>query len=69
MYSPKIDPALVARLHTMAKVLGMPMTSLVNQLLSDGLDRLEAVWREDRDQLSQVAEPKRGYEGLKNPQN
>lgn len=69
MYSPKIDPALVSRLHTMAKVVGMPMTGLVNQLVSDGLDRLEAVWRESPDQVIGVSEPKRGYGGLKRPQN
>jgi len=39
MYSPKIAPALVSRLHTMDKVLAIPMTGLVNWLFTEGLDR------------------------------
>lgn len=68
MDSPKIDPALVARLHTMAKVLGMPMTSLVDWLLSEGLDCLEATClpagrpgRESPERLSRVSERKGTY--------
>ena len=68
MDSPKIDPALVARLHTMATVLGMPMTSLVDWLLSEGLDHLETTWRpagrsgrESPERLSRVSERKGTY--------
>ena len=39
MYSPKIKEDLVAKLYQKAKVEGVPMTKLVDQILRDGLRR------------------------------
>jgi hypothetical protein len=41
MYSPTISPALIPRLYRLGKALDMPMTRLVNQLLEQGIERLE----------------------------
>ena len=41
MYSPTISPTLIPRLYRLAKALKMPMTRLVNQLLEQGMARLE----------------------------
>lgn len=38
MYSPKIKEDLVAKLYQKAKVEGMPMTALVNQIISKALN-------------------------------
>ena len=40
MYSPRIDPEVVAQLYVLAKARGMPMTKLVNALLRKGLEEL-----------------------------
>ena len=37
MYSPKIDPKLIPVLYLIAKDQGVPMTSLVNRLLTEAL--------------------------------
>jgi len=39
MYSPKIKEDLVTKLYQKAKVEGVPMTKLVDQILRDGLRR------------------------------
>jgi len=38
MYSPKIKEDLVAKLYQKAKVEGVPMTKLVDQILRDALN-------------------------------
>jgi len=38
MYSPKIKEDLVAKLYQRAKVEGMPMTKLVDQIIRDALN-------------------------------
>ncbi|MCE1169385.1 MAG: hypothetical protein LWX70_14960 [Sphingobacteriia bacterium] len=44
MYSPKIIPELIPKLYRKAKERGIPMTRLVNEILSDKLkDEPEAV--------------------------
>lgn len=37
MYSPKIDPSLISPLYHQAKQRGIPMTRLVNEILSEHL--------------------------------
>ncbi len=37
MYSPKIIPELIPKLYRKAKERGIPMTRLVNEILSDNL--------------------------------
>jgi hypothetical protein len=37
MYSPKIDERLIPVLYRAAKAQGVPMTTLVNRLLTEGL--------------------------------
>lgn len=37
MYSPKIDPSLISPLYHQAKAKGIPMTKLVNEILSEHL--------------------------------
>jgi len=37
MYSPKIDPTLISPLYHQAKEKGIPMTKLVNSILSEHL--------------------------------
>lgn len=39
MYSPKIKEDLITKLYQKAKVEGVPMTKLVDQILRDGLRR------------------------------
>jgi len=39
MYSPKIKEDLVAKLYHQAKVKGVPMTKLVDQIIRDALKR------------------------------
>ena len=41
MYSPKIREDLIPQLYRFAKRLEMPMTSLVNALLTHGIERVE----------------------------
>lgn len=41
MYSPKIREDLIPQLYRLAKRLEMPMTRLVNALLTHGIERLE----------------------------
>jgi len=55
VYSPKIHEDLIPQLYHVAKSLNMPMTHLVNQLLIDGLARLE----EATEHVSEPATP--GY--------
>ncbi len=38
MYSPKIIPELIPKLYRKAKERGIPMTRLVNEILSDRLN-------------------------------
>ncbi len=40
MYQPKIRDDLIQRLYHLAKAQGMPMTRLVNQLLTEGIAQL-----------------------------
>ena len=54
MYQPKISDDLIPRLYHAAQAQGAPMTRLVDQLVSEGLDRL--------DQVSHIAEPDGSYE-------
>jgi hypothetical protein len=42
MYQPKIRNELITRLYYLAKAQNIPMTRLVNQLLSDAINRLES---------------------------
>jgi hypothetical protein len=37
MYSPKIDPLIIPKLYHQAKQRGIPMTRLVNEILSEHL--------------------------------
>jgi len=37
MYSPKIDPSIISPLYHQAKARGIPMTRLVNEILSEHL--------------------------------
>ena len=37
MYSPRIDEELIPRLYVIAKKLKKPMTTLVNEMVSDAL--------------------------------
>lgn len=41
MYQPKIKDELIQRLYHLAKAQSMPMTHLVNQLLTSGIEQLE----------------------------
>ncbi len=41
MYSPAIDPGLIPVLYRLGKARGVPMTTLVNELLFDVLERTE----------------------------
>ncbi len=53
MYSPKICEDLIPRLYRLAKRFEMPMTRLVNALLTHGIERLEQG-------LENVSEPPAG---------
>ena len=48
MYSPKIKEEYIPILYRLAKLKGMPMTKLVNNLIKDYLDKLETALREIR---------------------
>ena len=41
MYSPKISQDLIPKLYRLAKAGNIPMTELVNQLITEGIARLE----------------------------
>jgi len=41
MYSPKLTPDLVARLHSICQELGIPMTQFVNEVVGQALVREE----------------------------
>jgi len=41
MYSPKINEDLIPRIYKLAKVKGIKMTTLVNEILRKALDEME----------------------------
>ena len=41
MYSPKIDEKLVPKLYRLAKELRVPMTRLVNSIISSGIEQIK----------------------------
>ena len=49
MYSPKIDEKLVPELHRLAKELGMPMTRLVNAMISSGIEQIKKGMNNEHD--------------------
>jgi len=51
MYSPKIIPELIPKLYRKAKERGIPMTRLVNEILSEKLKDEPEVQNEDFEQV------------------
>lgn len=41
MYSPRINEDLIAKIYKIAKAKGIPMTTLVNQILKKELDKMD----------------------------
>lgn len=54
MYSPKIKEELIPKLYGLAKAKGIPMTKLVNQILSNVLSKVKV----DEEILNEMAEIK-----------
>ncbi len=51
MYSPKIKPDLVERLYHISKDKGKPMTHVVNEIIENGVTKIEekqATYKEGR---------------------
>jgi len=64
VYSPKIDEQLIPVLYHAAKALGVPMTALVNRLLSEALAK-ENLPQTARDAFASYAVP---AEEVRHPQ-
>ena len=55
MYSPKIIPELIPKLYRKAKERGIPMTRLVNEILSDRLNDDSGQTQEESEKADESA--------------
>lgn len=64
MYQPKIRDELISRLYHLAKAQGIPMTRLVDELLTEGLKQLEDS-KETHETLRKIASHKQSTRWLR----
>jgi hypothetical protein len=58
VYQPKIRDDLILRLYQLAKARSIPMTRLVNQMLTNSLNRLEEKKAESLAASDELADPR-----------